>query len=636
MKSRKNIIAIITILILIIIISLCLYFFVFKKEDKVNSKVSEELFTNKEVTIAGDDILSEQAKIDEEIAKYMSDKQYTFNNPKVIKNPYKISPLSALIIFQTSDKEEIKVTINNEEVTTITSSQNHAIPIYGLYAGKDNKVVLTRPNGDTKEVTITTEEYQDKDLNISISDSKLNDDLYFLSGVEGTIMKAFDKQGNIRWYLTSMYSHDVEFLANGHLLLSNGVAGTLPQSYSGMVEVDYLGKVYKYYNLSGGYHHEANELSDGSIMVASSNPQANRMGDYVVILDPNTAKVKETLDLYEVVKNIDPTFASTLEYDWAWNNSLDYNEKTKDLIMSLRGRNSVISINFETKKINWIFGDISNWSSAFAEYILTPSEGTRYPNGQHSAFLTEEGYLGIFNNDYDMEVEKTLGPELSNYKNNYSSANLYEIDGKTISSIWEYNDNKSLFSFAISNFQVLDNGNRLIDFGWEFIDQAYEENRSIREYSDITYARILEIDSNNQVLFDATIDYGQYRVFKNKLYSSKTPSLNPTRYKALDNTEASKIETIKTEKILDSLKIAENNTYQFNITRSSFSIDMFILEQDEINILFVGQDEDTYIVKYKESGTNENAHINITFTGDYAIYLQINGKYYNTGKVVRF
>ena len=157
MKSRKNIIAIITILILIIIISLCLYFFVFKKEDKVNSKVSEELFTNKEVTVAGDDILSEQAKIDEEIAKYMSDKQYTFNNPKVIKNPYKISPLSALIIFQTSDKEEIKVTINNEEVTTITSSQNHAIPIYGLYAGKDNKVVLTRPNGDTKEVTITTE-----------------------------------------------------------------------------------------------------------------------------------------------------------------------------------------------------------------------------------------------------------------------------------------------------------------------------------------------------------------------------------------------------------------------------------------------------------------------------------------------
>lgn len=636
MKNKKTIIAILIIAILLIAGGFGIYTYINKEKKEQPSEISKEFFDNKELIVAGDDILAEQAKIDEEIAGYMDDKQYTFNNPKVIVNPYKISPLSALVIFQTSKEEEIKVTINNEEVTTVASSKNHAIPIYGLYAGKENKIILTNQNGDQKELTITTEEYNDKPLNIKVSDAKLNDELYFLSGVEGTVMKAYDKSGNIKWYLTSLYSHDIEFLDNGHLLLSNGVAGTITQTYSGMVEVDYLGKVYKYYNLSGGYHHEANELSDGSIMVASSNPQSDRMGDYVVIIDNETAKVKATLDLYEVVKNIDPDFAAKLEYDWAWNNSLDYNEETKDLIMSLRGRNSVISINFETKKINWIFGDIKNWSSKFSNYILKTTNGTRYPNGQHSAFITKEGYLGIFNNDYDMETEKTKGPELSNYKENYSSANLYKIENNQITSIWEYNDNKSLFSFAISNFQVLENNNRLIDFGWEFTDQAYEENRSIREYSGITYARILEIDPNNQILFDATIDYGQYRVFKNKLYQDKINSLEPKKYVALDNTEASSVETVKTEKMQESLKTAEDNTYQFNITRSSFSIDMFILEQDEINIIFVGQQEDTHIIKYKEAGVNENANINISFTGDYAIYLQINGKYYNTGKVVRF
>ena len=103
------------------------------------------------------DIVETQKHVDEQISKFMNDKSYTLNNPKVIVNPYKLTPLTAIVLFNTKEETSIKVTINGKFTTTVESTKSHAIPIYGLYAGVDNTVLLEDDKGNTKELTIKTE-----------------------------------------------------------------------------------------------------------------------------------------------------------------------------------------------------------------------------------------------------------------------------------------------------------------------------------------------------------------------------------------------------------------------------------------------------------------------------------------------
>ena len=97
-------------------------------------------------------LIEDQANIED---KFESE-GYTLENPNVILNPYGNSPLTALVIFETDDEEEISVTIKGkDELSTYTHTFDegkvHYIPIYGLYAGRENEVIIS--NGD-KENTL--------------------------------------------------------------------------------------------------------------------------------------------------------------------------------------------------------------------------------------------------------------------------------------------------------------------------------------------------------------------------------------------------------------------------------------------------------------------------------------------------
>ena len=72
----------------------------------------------KEVDIQ-EDLLVTQNRIEQKILEDTS--SYTVDNPKVIVNPYGISPLTGLIIFETKDLTAPTITIPGEdEQTTIT------------------------------------------------------------------------------------------------------------------------------------------------------------------------------------------------------------------------------------------------------------------------------------------------------------------------------------------------------------------------------------------------------------------------------------------------------------------------------------------------------------------------------------
>ena len=72
---------------------------------------------------------------------------YTLDDPNVVLNPYEISPLTALVIFETDEEVSPEVTIHGDsDLTTYTHTfakgTEHYLPIYGLYAGRENKVTI--------------------------------------------------------------------------------------------------------------------------------------------------------------------------------------------------------------------------------------------------------------------------------------------------------------------------------------------------------------------------------------------------------------------------------------------------------------------------------------------------------------
>lgn len=185
------------------------------------SNSTDNLFEEKETKYALGDILEKQEQADKQIEEYIQDDSYTLENAKVIENPYGLTPLTALIIFSTEEETSIQVQINGRDVTVVESSKEHEIPIYGMYAGYDNIIKLTDDTGNVAEYTITTEKYNGDVLQVEEADEEsLDDSVYFLSPnfVENCI---YDKYGNLLWYITGDYAGDIEYLENGHFLISD-------------------------------------------------------------------------------------------------------------------------------------------------------------------------------------------------------------------------------------------------------------------------------------------------------------------------------------------------------------------------------------------------------------------------------
>ena len=119
---------------------------------------------------------------------FSDSKKYTSEEPLVVLNPYGISPLTALIIFETPDLTTPGVTIvGKDSSTTIKNTfkpgKVHYLPVYGLYPDKENEVILT-VNGVSKTIKIQTEklpENFDLPTTVEADRASLKNELYFVT-----------------------------------------------------------------------------------------------------------------------------------------------------------------------------------------------------------------------------------------------------------------------------------------------------------------------------------------------------------------------------------------------------------------------------------------------------------------------
>lgn len=602
-----------------------------------------------------------------EIEKKFKVNGYTLDNPNIILNPYGNSPLTALILFETEQELDVKVTITGKDkLTTYThtfsKAQEHYLPIYGLYADSNNKIIIECGN-NKKEIYIQTEKLPENMIlptSIKANKSKLTNDLYFYTPSSSGYTVAYDVNGDIRWYLTNYALWKIDRLQNGHLLVSTERLINNPYYMTGLYEIDLLGKIYTEFSLEGGYHHDYYEMENGNLLVASDdfNNKDGTVEDYIVELDRTTGKIIKTFDLKKVLNMEDGQSENYTSYDWFHNNSVWYDKKTDSITLSGRHQDAVINISYQTGELNWIIGDSTNWSSEYQKYFFTPvGDNFEWQWSQHAAMITPEGYVFLFDNGNNKSKNKD---EYVDASNSYSRGVMYKIDTEkmTMEQVFEYGKEKgsSFYSPYISDVDYLDKNHYIIHSG----GIVYVDGKNSNQPAGFSKGAKLVSDTvellNNEVIFEIILPTNNYRVEKMSLYSeSENFTLGKAnRLGSLGKTDVTKK---KIGPIITSKKIDDEYS-KYNIELSK-EVDRIVVtgafqKSDRVNIIlyqnlisnyyYTRISKKPYTALCVDLNTEEDSNgLRITkyinqegLKGKYSIYLEINGNLYNTNSYVEF
>ena len=475
---------------------------------------------------------------------------YTLDDPNVVLNPYEISPLTALVIFETDEKVSPEVTIHGDsDLTTYTHTfakgTEHYLPIYGLYAGRENKVTI-KCGDEEKELTIKTDELPDDFIlptSVKKNESKLSNDLYFYTPSSSGYTAAYDVNGDVRWYLTESAIWEINRLDNGRLLVSTERLAEVPYYSTGLYEMDMLGKIYTEYSLPGGYHHDYYEMENGNLLVASDdfNNDSGTVEDYVVEIDRKTGNIVKTFDLKDILKMTDGKSENWIEYDWFHNNSVWYDKKTNSITLSGRHQDAVINIDYDTGKLNWILGDPEGWSDEYQKYFFKPvGDNFEWQWSQHAAMITPEGYVFLFDNGNNKSKNE------KNYvkaEDSYSRGVMYKIDTDkmTIEQVWEYGKERGsdFYSPYISDVDYLDKNHYIVHSG----GISYKDGKIQNQPAGLAGSDTLKSDTvellDDEVIFEMVLPTNTYRVEKMSLYGDDEFELgNPKELGSLGVTDA--------------------------------------------------------------------------------------------------
>lgn len=649
MERKKEIRLIIILLLLLAGILVFVYFNEYDRNDKL-VKENESLISLQEGY--NDDLNA---------------KGYTIDNPKVVIDPYKASPLTAMVMFETKESTEVKVSIQGKDDKTglsytFPNSKEHYLAIYGLYAGYDN--IVTIEYGDVKKSIIIETDSLPDDFVLPTSVNgireELDNDFYFFTPSAKGYSAAYDINGDVRWYLTNYALWDNTRLKNGRMLVSTERLMYSPYYMTGLYEIDMFGKIYKEYSLAGGYHHDYYELPNGNLLVASDDfgNDDGTVEDVIVEVDKTTGAIVKTFDLKKILNMEDGKSENWTSYDWFHNNSVWYDEKTNSITLSGRHQDAVINIDYNSGKLNWIIGDKTEWSSEYQKYFFTPvGPDFEWQWSQHAAMITPEGYVFIFDNGNN---KSKIKDSYVDAENSYSRGVMYKIDTEkmTIEQVYEYGKERgsSFYSPYISDVDYLDKGHYIVHSGGIVNADGKPSNQpaGLSGGNVLLKSDTVEV-KDDKVIFEIVFPTNNYRVEKMNIYDGFIwDNSKAVRVGSLGKTVVSdkKLKRIEGEKP-DSEYKKHNISFTREVDRLAFS-GKFKKDEDVKVILYTNFVSNYYNIKISkkpytalcldvfteeetENGISITRYINADgLKGSYSIYLEIDGKVYNTGEYVKF
>lgn len=542
-------------------------------------------------------VLNTQDYVEKQI---LSNTNYTIDNPNVIVNPYGVSPLSAMVVFQTKDLAVATVTVKgkdgDEDITnTFLPNKTHLLPIYGLYPDYENTVIINSSD-EEKTLKIKTEALPTDLKNGTKISSTEGNKLYFTSSVDGRPI-GYDCNGNIRWYLNKSYKWEFVRLSNGHILLGNDHLMSEPYHSLGLVEMDLLGKVYFEYNLPGGYHHDVFELRNGNFLVASNNFDNETVEDYIVEVDRSTGSIVKEIKLSKLIPGDKNT-------EWFGLNSVNYDVKTNSITISGSKQNMIINIDYASEEINWIIG--RDVPKKLNKYLLKHDEEFTMPEKPQGLILTDSNKVAFVNTSGD-----------KNYLTEYS----IDTVKKTVS------ENKNILLGDKSEYVNID-----------YNDGVYivNQNSKIKEVSDDSVNTI--IDTNNNI----------YSALYNDIYAGDVYITGKgQRLGSIGVTKTTKNENIffwkNDEKVFEKYNLSLYKEANRLVVTGTFN------KKDDVKLILDNVlDKKTYDVRISEtpyfnSTGKSKKKINVStyvnedgLTGKFYIYLKVNGVTYKLNKYVIF
>lgn len=608
------------------------------------------------------DYFTDQRAIDSDLYSEAQN-GYTFEDPFVVVNPYGNSPLSAMVIFTTSQETSVELTVHgkdsaNDISTVFSSATTHILPVYGLYAGDTTSVELTLDTGETTELEITTEALDTilTEAEVTVSEEDAIDDgtLTFVcvSTADGGSYSAaaYDNAGDLRWILEGSegQAFPLKRLENGHMMMPSSRLLESTYYVTGLIEFDLCGKIYTEYLVPGGQHHDFLELSNGNLLVASDTTDFSTVEDRIVEIDRETGEVVYELNIGDLINPSDGGSMNRTDEDWCHNNSMDYDEETDTLILSCRHLDAVLGIDKSEKELLWVLGDPSGFTDVPADKFFTPintENGFEWSYAQHNATFTPDGDILLFDNGTSRtktgrEEEAVTGDAV------YSRAVVYRLDTEamTIEQVWTYGKERGAqwYSSFISGAQYLGENNYWITSGGICYDaEADTYDVALSGLSSYEHQTYIDQVKDGELVYELSLPILSYRSTRMTMYAPEDA------YSVYDRgIWLGDLETVaQTE--MENVDLSSAQTVDFTITTFEQNPDRIVLEGswtetgEDAALIFVDENDDQYAFAidqpaYDTGAGTEDFSLWLTasslpYSHRYKIYIYNNGIVYTTG-----
>ena len=627
MKNKKKIILVASILLLVIIATILTIVFLSNKNKKQLTESEKNIYEGlvfvNNMSLLGD----YQKRLEENYINQFKAENYNLENPLVINNPYEIAPLSSLIMFKTDDAVSGKITIKGKEnykdlVFEFDKNTEHYITIWGLYENYKNQIVIELSTGQTKEIEIdlTSEEVSELKYAEIIENKNNIDEFFLLDTPIGTSLKMIDSNGNLRVKFENGISKYVKQLENGNILVSDGNFDLSGKS-NGLIEIDLSGKVYNYYKLDYGMYYGSVVLENGNILYMTQEDKELQSFDKIVEID-SKGKLVRTISIFELMKKIDSDYMETIKDKWGYISGIDYDKENNELLVSLWYSSAVIGIDYKKGEINWILSNPANLSEKFTKYLITPTDQNfEYPKGAYAIDVTNEGFsLMVTNWDLNDSLLCSSIIDRKSYVTNYK----LNRSNKTINETKSFGKNANYFSYALGDYNHYQEYD-LVLFGRELQNPDYNNPSCLLNNYWYLYSKLLLINNNGEIIFDATINSPEviadiYKV--NKKINNKFVDAKTFNFEFKGNSE--EIVSYK-----DYKDLIENSTiYNYGMGFEENKLTINATENEKL--LLVSSDNKIYKYEYK-SIDEINYYLLNSHNEYFRVFIEKDGKVYNTG-----
>ena len=535
-KSHKILIIFVALILIIGILSIIfgrgIYNDYLKNDDEISFVYSDGIYeVNKDddTSIFTSDY---QDTIEKKIDELKDDGNYTIDNPLIIYNPYGTGSLSYYIYYTSDEDSRLSYKISTdgyddfERDLSNDYSLEKEFQLIGFVPGEVNELTLREANKNN-EVLEKTYEIKTPKLNENIdtqlevtdgdTEAELSDGLYTVLG--------HDKN-----YASNIYIYDnsgvlrEEFVLDGYRadrVIFDDDYMYYPYKKRGIIKVNKLGKIVKFYDLGNYSMHHDMVLDDDKLIILVNQDNTETIEDTVISLDLKSGEVKQLFDMkdllpefYETAVNPGENSYGTDTLDWIHINALSV--IGDDVVLSSRELSTIIYVSdFESDpKVKYLITDPSMVEGTSYASLLYEKKGDFVSQaGQHSityykdvSLKSGEYYLFMFNNNYGAA---TTRPDFE--WSNYPGVGSYN-KGET-SYFYEYlvNENdksyelvKSFrvpYSSIVSSVELMDNDNIVVGSGKDnsFIEYDNEGNLIRRfDYSAKKYAyRVFKYSYDN-------------------------------------------------------------------------------------------------------------------------------------------